>query len=120
MLKKYISWQYDIFQYEYEGKEIIHFTSCELEFFRKYDVIGYSYYQYIYDNVICIDRNFDIAELKNEIVMKYTQIKTKALLSELNNTVKFIEELLKARSPEEFLRGYKQYYIFSSENKLEV
>lgn len=118
MLKKYVSWQYDIFQYEYEGKEIIHFTSGELEFFRKYDVIGYSYYQYIYDNVICIDRSFDIAKLKNETVMKYIQIKTKALLSELNNTIKFIEELLKARSPEEFLRGYKQYYILFSENKI--
>lgn len=118
VLEKYIGWQYDIFQYESEEKEIIHFIPGEIEFCRKYDAIGYLSYQYIYDNVIGMDRDFDIAELRNETMMKYIQIKTESLLAELNTTVKFIEKLFKARSAKEFLSGYKQYYILSSENKI--
>ncbi|MDE6427204.1 MAG: hypothetical protein K2K89_13865 [Ruminococcus sp.] len=118
VIEKYIRWQYDIFQYESEEKYIFHFTPEEIDFFRKYDAVGYQIYNHIFFNLINIDTSVEVMELKNETIMKYIQIKTESLLAELNSTVKFIEELLKARSPGEFLSGYKQYYILYSENKI--
>ncbi|MDE5771776.1 MAG: hypothetical protein K2I06_09155, partial [Ruminococcus sp.] len=118
VLEKYIRWQYDVFQYEYEEKDILHFTPEEIDFFRKYDAIGYQIYNHMFFNLINIDTNVEVMELRDETMTKYIQIKTESLLAELKRTVEFIEELLKARSCGEFLSEYKQHYILSFENKI--
>lgn len=118
ILEKYISWKYDILQCKYENEMIFSFTPDEIEFFRKCDVVGYNGYIHIYENIIGMDMDFDITELRNEVTMKYIQVKINALLSELQETVKFIEELLKARSPNEIFRKYENYDVTVTEEKL--
>lgn len=115
VLEKYIRWQYDVFQYASEEKDIIHFTPEEIDFFRKYDAIGYQSYNRIYLNLIREDTSIEIIEFRNEMMMKYIKIKIEVLLSELKKTVGFIEKLLKARNSEEILRRYENCFVTAPE-----
>ena len=64
-----------------------------------------------------MDMGYDILNLKDEMSLKYTDLKIKDLLKKLENTVQFFERMLRFRSIEESLSQYKNYSIIISDKK---
>lgn len=114
-LEVFVKWKYNCLWFENETES---FTPDEIEFFRKYNSIGFKKYIYIFDNLINTDRGFDVLNLKSEMTLKYIQLKINPLLEKLKNTVQFIESLLKSRTAEEFLNQYENYSVLISENQI--
>lgn len=101
-LEVFVKWRYNCLWFENETES---FTPDEIEFFRKYNSIGFKKYIYIFDNLINTDRGFDVLNLKSEMTLKYIQLKINPLLEKLKNTVQFIESLLKSRNCRRILKS---------------
>lgn len=113
-IRMFVKWKYDCLWFENESER---FTPEEINFFRRCNSKGFKQYIYIFDNLINMDMGYDILNLKDEMSLKYTDLKIKDLLKKLENTVQFFERMLRFRSIEESLSQYKNYSIIISDKK---
>ena len=83
------------------GNKVIRFTPYDVKYFRFLDVLGLNWYQDTHNKILSGDNGFDCLEIRNEITIKYIELKIDNHMKKLDATIELAEKLLKIKSPEE-------------------
>lgn len=83
------------------GNKVIRFTPYDVKYFRFLDVLGLNWYQDIHDKVLSGDNGFDCLEIRNEMTIKYIELRIDILMNKLCKTIELAEKLFNIKSPDE-------------------
>lgn len=83
------------------GNKVIRFTPYDVKYFRFLDVLGLNWYQDTHNKILSGDNGFDCFEIRNEMTIKYIELRIDILMNKLCKTIELAEKLLKIKSPDE-------------------
>ena len=86
--------------------QTIKFSPLTIKYFRHIDASGWIRYTEIQSRILNIDNGFDTVQIRNEMTIRYIDLKIDRLMEKLYKTVKLAEKLFSTRSHEE-IKAYK-------------
>lgn len=105
--KEHMQMIFDSFQFKrLSGNKEMKFTPYDVKYFRFLDVLGLNWYQDTHKKILSDDNGFDCLEIRNEMAIKYIELKIDILIKKLYATIEIAEKLFNIKSPEE-MTGYR-------------
>lgn len=106
-IKEHMQLIFDRWQFKrLSGNKEMKFTPFDIKYFRFLEVLGLNWYSDTHDKVLSGDNGFDCLEIRNEMTVKYIELKIDALMNKFCATIELAEKPLRRKSPEE-MAGYK-------------
>lgn len=106
-IREHMQMIFDSFQFKrLSGNKEMKFTPYDVKYFRFLDVLGLNWYQGTHNKILSDDNGFDCLEIRNEMAIKYIELKIDILIKKLYATIELAEKLFNIKSPEE-MTGYR-------------
>lgn len=106
-IREHMQMIFDSFQFKrLSGNREMKFTPYDVKYFRFLDVLGLNWYQDTHKKILSDDNGFDCLEIRNEMAIKYIELKIDILIKKLYATIELAEKLFNIKSPEE-MTGYR-------------
>lgn len=106
-IKEHMQMIFDRWQFRrLSGNKVIRFTPYDVKYFRFLDVLGLNWYQDTHNKILSGDNGFDCLEIRNEMTIKYIELRIDILMNKLCTTIELAEKLFNIKSPEEMI-GYR-------------
>ena len=86
--------------------QTIKFSPLTIKYFRHIDASGWIRYTEVQSRILNIDNGFDTVQIRNEMTIRYIDLKIDRLMEKLYKTVELAEKLFSTRSHEE-IKAYK-------------
>ena len=102
MQMSFDEWQLEKILYN----QTIKFSPLTIKYFRHIDASGWIRYTEIQSRILNIDNGFDTVQIRNEMAIRYIDLKIDRLMEKLYKTVELAEKLFSTRSHEE-IKAYK-------------
>lgn len=102
MQMSFDEWQLEKILYN----QTIKFSPLTIKYFRHVDASGWIRYTEIQSRILNIDNGFDTVQIRNEMTIRYIDLKIDRLMEKLYKTVELAKKLFSTRSHEE-IKTYK-------------
>lgn len=103
-IREHMKMIFDRWQFKrLSGNKVIRFTPYDVKYFRFLDVVGLNWYLDTHEKILSGDNGLDCLEIRNEMTIKYIELKIDIYIKKLNATIELAEKLFNIKLPDEMI-----------------